>query len=167
MNSILANIFLEIQARILAEVPEVKWIDQDLGQLEFYDRERPPVLFPAVLIDIPSATYSDAGQYSQLAETTLEIRLAVAAYKQASHVHSLQHREKALEYYNIEHKLNQVLHGWSNSQFFSSLSRTGSITERREDNIRVRSLRYALTFSDSTAMPVTTSVPKPEMELSV
>ena len=32
MNSIFAQLFLDIQQRIATECPDINWIDQDLGQ---------------------------------------------------------------------------------------------------------------------------------------
>ena len=166
MNSILANILLLVQERIHTEAPAIKWIDQDLGQLEFYTMGQPPVLFPAVLLDFPDAQYSDMGENLQMAESVLEVRLAVAAYTPSAHVHSQAQKEKALEYYNVEHELNKVLHGWCDSRYFSPLSRTSAQTERREDNIRVRLLRYKFALQDNTAMTVAAStVPRPALDL--
>ncbi len=166
MNSILANILLAVQERIKTVVPSIKWIDQDLGQLEFYSMDRPPVLFPAALIDFSNTDYSDLSANQQIGEGILDIRLAVAAYTPSASVHSLQHREKALEYYNIEHELNKSLHGWCDDRLFSPLARTGAQTERREDNIRVRVLRFKFALQDNTAMTIASStVPRPGMEL--
>lgn len=166
MNSILANILLLVQERINTEVTAIKWIDQDLGQLEFYTMGQPPVLFPAALIDFPDTQYSDLAENQQLGESVLEVRLAVAAYTPSAHVHSQQQKEKALEYYNVEHEVNKALHGWCDSRYFSPLSRTGGQTERREDNIRVRTLRYKFALQDNTAMAVAAvTVPRPALEL--
>ena len=167
MNAILANIHLAVQNRLTAKVPAIKWIDQDLGQLEFYSG-KPPVLFPCILLDIVDVQYTDNSLNSQIATATLEVRLAVTSYDHSAHITPLNRTERALEYYNLEHLVNQALHGWCDGNYFAPLSRKSSQTEKREDALRVRPLRYEFAFMDDTAMPVAYSVvPRPDMENQV
>lgn len=168
MDAILANVFLTVQAR-LATLPELAFIDQDLGQLDFDDEEqRSPVKFPCALFDPVEIRYTDNSEYSQQGEAVLEVRLGVAAYTAATHYYTKNsHKENALGYFNLEHRVNKVLHGWSDERYFNPLSRTGASTERRKDNVRVRILRYAFGFADNTAMKVPAStVARPDLELN-
>jgi hypothetical protein len=166
MNSILGSIFLAVQARLTTQVPALRWIDQDMGQLEVYTGDRPPVAFPSSLLDIVSINYSDCDEGIQICQATLEVRLAVAAYAPSAHVHQLSQKERALYYFDLEHEVNRVLHGWSTDGLFSPLTRASSQTEKREDNIRVRPLRYTFSFTDNTAVPLPAfTVPRPDLEL--
>jgi hypothetical protein len=167
MDAILGNVFLAVQQRIVDQCPEIKWIDQDMGQLDFYNGERPLVIFPAVVLDIVDLTYEELGLNTQICTAVLEVRLAVAAYVQAAQVHSQQHKERALEYYNIEHRLNKALHGWCDSQYFAPLIRRHVKTERRKDSLRIRPLRYEFAFTDDTTLPVRTTVPRPDANIDV
>ncbi|WAC40568.1 hypothetical protein [Pedobacter sp. SL55] len=155
MNSILANIFLTVQNRLKTEVPALKWIDGDYGQLEFYE-QRPNVDWPCVLIDIDDGTFSNNGEFSQLGECVLIIRLGLPSYSQTNALTPKPVIELALEYYNLEHAVNKALHGFQ-SQYFSTLSRVKADKEKRNDNLRVRTMRYTFTYADNTAMPVYTA----------
>lgn len=165
MDSILANIFLAVQQRLNTQLTNLKWIDQDLGQLEFYTT-RPAVDFPCALIDIDDSDYSNEGENSQIGEGILLVRLGLTAYTSANNLTPTIYKEKAINYYNLEHQVNKALHGWCDSRFFSPLTRVKATKEKREDNLRVRVLRYTFAFRDSTAMEIPVSVvERPGLEI--
>ncbi|MBC7399832.1 MAG: hypothetical protein H7289_07780 [Mucilaginibacter sp.] len=157
MDSILANIFLAVQQRLNSQLTDVKWIDQDLGQLEFYTT-RPAVNFPCLLIEVDDTDYSDEGENSQIGEGIIQVRLGLTVYTDANNLTPTLYKEKAIDYYNLEHRVNKALHGWCDGRFFNPLMRRKSFKEKRDDNIRVRVLRYAFAFRDSTAMVVPASI---------
>ncbi|MBY0244490.1 MAG: hypothetical protein K2Q03_03445 [Sphingobacteriaceae bacterium] len=125
---------------------ELKFVDQDLGQLEYYEN-RPPVIFPCALIDLPQLNYSDVGEGVQLCDGVIEIRLALNIYTSASNISSQAHRADALQYFEIERKVNSII---SKLEIVgcSPLSRLSAQTEKRNDSIRVRVLRYSFEFTD-------------------
>ena len=112
MNSFFADLYLDIQKRIKTEVPEIEWIEQDFGQ-DVYDKWRPNVAFPAVLIDFPDANYESIGGEGQWADVELKIRLMVAPFEQSYQDAPLEVKQGALEYFEIEHKIVQAIHGWA------------------------------------------------------
>lgn len=169
MDAILANVFLTIQTR-LATSPDLKFIDQDLGQLEIDELgdKMSPVAFPCALFDSIDIKYSDASEGLQLGEAILEVRLALTAYSAATHYYNNpSHKLNALEYYNVEHRVNKLLHDWSDDTYFNPLSRISAHTERRKDNVRVRVLRYSFGFKDVTAMEVRTSTTRPDIDFDI
>jgi hypothetical protein len=154
-QAILANIFLTIQNQLQTAVPELKFIDLDTGQLEYKDaNDRPAVLFPCVLFDVVDADYSDDAQNIQESEALLEVRIAVDPFTGSTNYFTDTQKQNAINFFNIEHRVNLALHGWCDSQYFGPLTRRKARTERRKDNIRVRVLHYKFVFSDYTAMPV-------------
>ena len=166
MDSILANVFLSVQERLRTEVPEIsRWIDQDLGQLEFYTNN-PPVSFPCALLDFDDTDYSDEGENSQIADAILIVRLGLHVYSSSNVATPQLYKEKALDYLNLEHKVNKALHGWCDNRFFSPLMRRKAFKEKRDDHLRVRVLRYEFSFRDSTATEVRTSFPVPGLEIT-
>lgn len=56
------QLIIDIQNR-LASLPELKYIDIDWGQIDYYDQ--PPVKYPCALIEIRQADYSNEGQHVQ------------------------------------------------------------------------------------------------------
>jgi hypothetical protein len=170
MDAILANVFLAVQKR-LATSEELKFIDQDLGQLEIdeVNERESPVAFPCALFDIVDVRYTDDSYNRQEAEGTLEVRLALLAYSAATHYYKDDiHKVNALKYYNIEHRINKLLHGWSDDEYFNALSRVSARTERRKDNVRVRVLTFTFGFTDKTAMSIPVQViARPDLETQI
>lgn len=159
MNSPFATLFLLLQERIKTAVPEIRHIDQDLGQLEF-SKLRPSVAFPCVLIDFENFTFKDNGDNSQSAEGNISIRLAFSPYSNSSQSTPTLWKEKALAYYDIEWKLNKALHGWHpNNDAFGNLDRATAGTEGREDDLRVRKIVYEIAFEDDSTEDSLTMVP--------
>lgn len=156
-----ANIYLKIVERLTAQVPELRYIDQDMGQLENYTM-KPPVSFPCALIELGDFDFDDmAGKNMQHGEGLVLIRFATESWSPSNNLAPTQIREKALAYYDIEQKIHVALHGWR-STGFSKLLRRKAVKEQRDDtNIRVRILAFATSFEDDTTMPATTSIARP------
>lgn len=152
MKSLFAQLFLAIQEHIKNNVPSIKWIDQDLGQLDFYET-RPAIQFPCVLIDFPQAVYSNESQLVQWADVQVNIRLAFAPFTSANSVAPDVSKEKALEYYDLENALYKALAGFTANDCVQPLIRVSAATERREDPFRVREIIYTTGTEDETAMP--------------
>lgn len=151
MNSPFANLYLAIQARIISEVPEIKWIDHDLGQLEAFDGDRPPVQWPCLLIDFSETTFGQMQGYQE-GDMNILLRLAFDEYQQTNADTPAYVLEQALEYYEIEQKVYKALQAWNASNtLVNALIRISAASEKREnDNLRVRRLVYQGTFADSS-----------------
>lgn len=168
MDAVLANVWLCIQAQ-LATVPDLKFIDLDTDQLEYKDQqERPAVLLPCALIDFPDVDYESLSFEVQEGEAILQVRLGINPLTQATNYFTDTQKANALNFFNIEHRVNQVLHGWSNSQYFGPLRRVKRRKEGRNDKIRVIVFLYKFTYLDNTAIPVPGStIPRPDLELNI
>lgn len=59
----------------LLNIPGLKYVAEDWGQLDYYTN-RPPVEFPCALIDIQGADYADLSRQHQQADATFTIRIA-------------------------------------------------------------------------------------------
>jgi hypothetical protein len=146
----LVNLMLQLDT-----VKELKWIDQDLGQLENYDT-RPAVAFPCALIDFTQANYSSLAELAQFGEFTVQIRLGFTPFSSANQNAPTSVREKALRYYDIEQKVFDALMGWHND-FTQPLVRVSAISEHRENDsmgLRVRVLTFTSSYQDESAQPV-------------
>jgi len=155
-----ANLFQNLIDRLALKVPAIRFIEQDLGQLENYQM-RPAVSWPCCMIDIEEFNYSDLQNFhNQLAEGIVSLRIGLVKYTDSNNLTPTVTRENALQYYEIEQQVFTALHGW-NPPGFSKLLRRASGTEKRDDDIRVRVLKFATSFTDSSAAPVTSKVPRP------
>jgi hypothetical protein len=161
LHSPFSILYTEILARLKEKVPEIKYIEQDLGQLEHYDM-RPPVTWPCCLIDVADEyEYTDMqGNHSQLAEGRVMLRIGVVRYSDSNNLVPDNVRENALAYFEIEQKVFAALHGWAPAGF-SRLLRRNAVTEKRDDDIRVRMIPFTVSFTDNSAAPVRTKVLTP------
>jgi hypothetical protein len=147
VNSPFAKMFLAIMARIEAELPEIKHIDQDFGQLEG-NSPRPAIAFPCVLVDFKAFTSDNLGGNSQTVEGNVSVRLAMAQFNDTSSINDPLWREFGLGFYDLEWKLNKALHAWSPGAEFGYLTRTNMDSENRPAGIRLRPLIYRIEFED-------------------
>ena len=145
MNAPFANIFLALQQRIQSAVPTIKYIDQDLGQLS---NARPPVSWPCVLIDFEDFSFDDLSEQVQLSSGVVVLRLGFAPHSGSSQATPSTYIQQALGYYDIEWALHKAIHGWTPGGDVGSLTRTSVTTQKRNDNYRVREIRYSLSFED-------------------
>lgn len=170
MNNYFGQLFIDLCAYLKTAVPELRWIDQDFGQLEHY-QVRPEVSFPCALIDFISAQYSGLANLAQVGEVAVNIRLGFAPFSQSYHAAPLDVKEKALEFYTIEQKVFEALQGWApvkdNDNYTQPFSRQSSQTEQRDGDqqaLRVRVITFTTQFEDNTAPGVYLKVPKPPLE---
>lgn len=149
MNSPFANYFLEIMSRIETEVPAIRYINQDLGQLE-EDTDRPSVTFPCALIDFDDFQYTDMSYNSQVGEGNVIIRVAHAPYSNSSNLSPDAVKEKALQYYEHEQSVFEALQGWVSNPF-GAMTRIAQGNEKREDRLRVRYMIFKVSYQDNSA----------------
>lgn len=149
MDYFFSQILLDLQERIETEVPEILYIDQDLGQLaQTGEDERPPIAYPAVLIDFPNSTFSELATGNQLGNVPISFHLIFAPYSQTWNKAPLDVRKNGLEYLDIEQKLHQALQGWS-LDYFVKLSRVSVQSKNNNDiGLRVRNLTYVTEYED-------------------
>jgi hypothetical protein len=153
LQSPFSKLLQQLKNKIKAEVPEIRYINQDLGQLE---EPRPPVTYPCVLIDMDEFDFSEVGnEPKQMADGFVIIRLCLQTSSSSSSLAPDVVFEKSLDFYELEYKLYSVLHSWAPVGFGKMLRKKAS-TEKRDDNKRVRLMPFAINFEDSHAKKVRT-----------
>ncbi|MFV0313275.1 MAG: hypothetical protein ACK5KN_16730 [Dysgonomonas sp.] len=147
--SFFARYYLDICERIRTEVPEIEWIEQDFGQ-DVFDKWRPNVAFPAVLIDFPAASYDAEAATSQFGEVTMSVRLLVAPFTQSYEEAPIEVKEDALQYFEIEQKLINALHGWQpEDEYCQPLVRSSIQSNNRNDiGLRIRNLAFTTAYEE-------------------
>jgi hypothetical protein len=165
LKSFFAQLFISLQTKILADLPEIKWVDQDLGQLESYE-VRPPVLFPCVLIDFDNTTFDQMQQDRQAGNCSFTLRLGFPAFSPAHSAAPESAKEKALQYYEIENRLYALVQGFDADGIMQPATRVSVQTERREeDSLRVRVMTFTTAFEDSTAVDILDQGSRPDLEI--
>lgn len=147
VESPFGKIFLELQERIKTEVPEVVYIEQDLGQLGTED-PRKYMSFPGVLIDFPSTPFSNLQGKNQLGAPVISVTLVLDNYNQTWQDAPLEVRKAGLNYLEIEQRLFIAVQSWE-SDFCEALIRTAATGHNRNDvGLRVRELTFTSEFED-------------------
>ncbi len=146
MNSPFANIFIAIQQRIKAQLPDIKYVDQDLGQLK--TGSRPPVSWPCVLIDFEDFSYNNLGENVQTASGTVVLRLGFAPHSNSSQAMPDSYLRQSINYYDLEWSLHKLMQGWAPGTDYGHLCRVSATTQKRTDSYRVREIRYSIAFED-------------------
>lgn len=141
----------EVEAKVielLTTVTELKYVDQDWGQLDEYS-QNPPVKWPCALVDVSSANYSNIGtdrgmvpKNRQMAECTLEVTVANLKLSSSSGRAPQGQRTHAANIKEIIEKVHQALHGVSTSPKAGALIRQRYIRQRRDDGIQQYSIIY-------------------------
>lgn len=147
MESPFARLFLDLQEQIKTKVPEITYIEQDLGQLGSED-PRKMMSFPGVLIDFPDTGFSNLQGKNQLALPIVSIVLAMDTYSQTYHMAPIEVRELGLAYLELEQKLYMAIANWE-SDYCELLNRTSAKGLNRNDvGLRVRELTFTTKFED-------------------
>jgi hypothetical protein len=157
MNSIYANLFVQLQAHLQTEVTELRWIDFDHGQLEI-EGDRAAVSFPCVLIDFNGSQFSQLLQNIEMADNSVvQIRIGFAPYSNTNQLTPADSKAKALNYFDIENKVYKAVKGFyavdddNTYAICQPFNRIADATEKREDTLRVRNLLFTTSFEDATA----------------
>lgn len=147
MESPFARLFLDLQEHLKVKVPEIIYIEQDLGQLGSED-PRKMMSFPGLLIDFPETGFSNLQGKNQLALPIVSFTLVMDTYSQTYQLAPLNVRELGLKYLEIEQKLYMAVDEFE-SDYCESLNRTSAKGHNRNDvGLRVRELTFTTEFED-------------------
>ncbi len=145
MKVILQNI-----QTILATIPELKYIDEDWGQLDDYS-PNPPTQFPLVLLDIGSLQYSDISKdrsaipvNRQMATGTIVLSIANLKLTNTSFKAPQTQKNAAWSIWDIIEKVHQKLHGISVESSVGAMMRTAMRKVKRDDGIQEYEVTYTI-----------------------
>lgn len=146
MESLLVNLI----DKIAGELPWVRTVDEDYGQLEALDDENVdmyPLTFPAVLIDLPGTEWNDAGDLSQRGVCEVRVRLAIDCYDD-THAGS-QTTDRIMQREEKRKALHALLQGYRVSSE-GALIRTRSKFFTFNHGIKVYEATYTCATSETT-----------------
>lgn len=170
-DNFFGELLIAIQKHMATAVPEIKYMNIDLGQLEFYTLDSPSVSWPCLLVDFNDTNYSDLLEGVQEGEMMVNFRLGFAPFSQTSNLQGDEIKRLGLRYFSIENKVHAALHGWQplradGEPLCQPFYRRRASTERREeDAFRVRGMYFSTAFHDDGASPLRVTI-QPDMELT-
>ena len=143
-------------------MPDMKVVDEDYGQLEALDQENRdmyPLTFPAVLIEAPSVEWSNIGGLSQKGLATVRISLIIDCYDDTHYTSGTV--GKIVEREKIRRRLHELLQGHRIGED-SALIRTSSRFYTFNHGIKVYESTYTLEVTE-TIEPDLVPIPKPKI----
>ena len=147
MESPYIDLFLAIQARIQEQVPEIKYIDQNLGQY-MNEEFRKQMLFPCILVDFPVTNFSALQGNNQLGDATIMITLFHDIWNNTNNLTPTAVKEAGLNYLSIDQKVFMALQGW-NPDFCTPLMRSQHKSQNSNDiGLVVRETQFNTSFED-------------------
>lgn len=142
------NLLEKLQLR-LAEIPQLKYIDENWGQLDYYSPNM-PVQYPCTLIDVQQVQYSNIGKdltkrpvQRQIAQVQIKITIANMRLTNSSMQAPRRQKEEVWAIWGIIEKIHQQLHGVSLLPNVSPLIRTSQNRTLRDDGIQEYEVYYS------------------------
>lgn len=152
----------DIVKHIGNNMPDMKVVDEDYGQLEALDQENRdmyPLTFPAVLIEAPSVDWSNIAGLSQKGLATVRVSLIIDCYDDTHYTSGTV--EKIAEREKVRRRLHELLQGHRIGED-SALIRTSSRFYTFNHGIKVYESTYTLEVTE-TIEPDLVPIPKPKI----
>jgi hypothetical protein len=137
--------FTSLCDRLETNVPALRWIDWDNGQLE---AERPAVTYPCCLIDLIYPSCDDIAKQEQIADVEIVLRISFDHRGATNAATSAENRTTAMSVFDTIEDVHKQLQGWTNTWTLSPLSRKSAIREKRRNNKPVYRITYTTTLHD-------------------
>lgn len=142
------NLLEKLQLR-LAEIPQLKYIDENWGQLDYYSPNM-PVQYPCTLIDVQQVQYSNIGKdltkiplQRQIAQVQIKITIANMRLTNTSLQAPRRQKEDAWSIWTLIEMIHQKIHGFSPLPNASPLIRTSQNRTLRDDGIQEYEVYYS------------------------
>ena len=140
------DFFIAITDHIKTSVPQIKWVDADEAQLNV--SVRPPLAFPACLVDISYPQCESLSGGSQRIRARVELRVVFTLQGSTNAAAPASVRERSLVRFDVLEALHKALQWWNGGGLFNPLKRISSTPERRTDDIKVYKVVYETEFFD-------------------
>ena len=132
---------------LLSGIPEVQYADLNCGQLQM---EKPPLAYPAVLINISSQTTDDVQDIFQILTGNIELTICVKMLSESNSLAPEVVREKALEYLDLSDKIYRKLQGYED-QTFDSFSRKSVTDQNLRKGLKTTVQRFETSWREDIA----------------
>jgi hypothetical protein len=142
------EIFLAIQNLIKANVPQIRMIEIDLGQLE---EETSPLSYPCVLVGFDETiNFSYLSNNIQQGDVAIAIKVAFKVLEKTHSINTTSVQAQALAHYDDVQQLTKQLNTLQ-GECFTSLNRRGISQVKRRD-LRVFELTFNTTLTEDLTL---------------
>lgn len=144
------EIMKAVMDRIRQEVPALRWIDADEGQLDFSD-SRPPVAFPCCLVELayPDTDNMAAAHPSvQRIEVSVTLKIGFNDCASFNVNKPVQVQEVAFSRLDLLEEVHKALQGLRLPNCAKSFRRRSCRPQKRPDGLKVYEAVYSAEFID-------------------
>lgn len=138
----------------LEDIERIKYLDSDWGQLDYYSPNM-PVKFPAVLIDINQAQFSNIGrdfkaepQNRQQAQAQMVITVADLRLGNTSAKAPETQKNYTLGIWGLIKDIHKAMHGFIPDETAGALIRTNMQRTNRDDGVQEYKIYYGFAISN-------------------
>ena len=147
--------YQNILDKLTTEVPELRFIDLDGGQLEAPEDHYQPDL-PAAFIRFSMPRIQTVGPKFQQIHAEVYVRVAFQVYEDMNNLTPESLRTSALDKLKITKKVHKALQGYIGDNF-NAMDRFNQEQEDRQDGLIVFRIGYRTYMKDDSAMDDTTT----------
>ena len=149
MKSLYNRLLIALQAHLGANLPAIRYVELDLGQLEIFET-RPAVAFPCALVRF-AGSYQQRQFNTQLNNFTMSVKLGFDVYANTSNLVPLDVREIALSSFEIEQEFYLQLQNWTaNGLLTTGLLRVSDGDLFDGSGMRKRLITFTGSFADAS-----------------
>lgn len=146
------QLLIDIQNRLTAIVTTLKYVDEDWGQLDYYNVAQ-PVKYPCSLININTASYSNEGNLVQQGLINVIITVCDVKLTNTSGSAPQLQKQAAWKVYDIIDAIVKALHGWAGSPNYSKLCRIQINRRKNDEGLNLFDIIFTTNLQDTIAMP--------------
>lgn len=134
------EILEQVMARLKEKVPQLAYIAEDWGQMDYYDGA-PPVKFPCALVSVSSVDFETQTVDARWARMKILVRVADAPTVSGSMAAPESYRKRAFAIVDLMEEVGDALYGFGGG-LFNYIEQVSITRYEREDGIR----EYAMAF---------------------
>lgn len=123
------------------------FIDYDTGQLF---EEKPPIDYPAALIEIGLINCEDMGGNSQLVTANIQIKIITKSVSETHNMAPNSVLQRGLSFLDLYEKIYKALQGYEDDHFYKFSRKYGRISNVRK-GLKVFELSFETSYHDHSA----------------
>lgn len=140
------DIFLQVKDRA-KEITSIRLIDLEKGQMNY---ERPPVVFPCILVDIQYPKTQNLNHVIQHVQARIVLRVCFDFTGNTSSDTPDEVLQQSLDYLDVVESVYKKFQGWRNSEL-NPFTRSSCVPEKRNDAYKVVPIVFNTEFHDRSA----------------
>ncbi|WP_271783884.1 hypothetical protein [Aquimarina algiphila] len=149
------DILKNTQKQIADTIPELQYVDEDWGQIDYYSTNM-PVKWPLALIDITDANFSNLGMdrtktpiQRQIGKIFISITIANLKLTNTSYRAPQQQKDDAWKIWEVIGRIHEELHGWNPTLMAGKLIRESFNRVKRDDGVQEYKIVFSTTLKDT------------------